>query len=140
MCLILTIRLAEVDSARTAEILQALGLACASKHWWSRFTRTPSGTFTIPGPSGGCGCSFLADSADFDAPTWDMIPDTLPRLSEILCALYQHTTAGFSFDALWVNEYPAEERRISFNELLQLVAQSRLATKTRYLIEHDYAT
>lgn len=138
MCLMLTVRLAEADSARTAEIAQAAGLPCAPKRWRSRFARTPSGVFAIPGSDGGCGCSFLADSADWDAPTWDMLPDTLPRLASALRAIRQHTTAGFSFDALWIGESPAEERRTTFDELIRLVEQSRLGTKTRYLIEHDH--
>jgi len=139
MCLMLTVRLAEADSARTTEIMQAAGLPCAPKPWWSRFARTPSGALNIPGPDGGCGCSFLADSADWDAPTWDMIPDTLPRLVSALRAIRQHTTAGFSFDALWIGESPAEERYTTFDELIHLVEQSRLGTKARYLIEYDHA-
>ena len=139
MCLILTVRLAEADAPRTAEIAQAAGLPIAPKRWWSRLTRSSSGTLSIAGPAGGCGCSFLADSADWDAPTWDMIPDTLPRLADILRAIRQHTTAAFSFDALWIGESPTEERRIAFGELLHLVEQSRLGTKTRYLIEYDHA-
>jgi len=139
VCLILTVRLAEADSPRTAEIAEAAGLPTAPKRWWSRLARTSAGTLNIAGPDGGCGCSFLADSADWDAPTWDMIPDTLPRLASTLRAIRQHTTAGFSFDALWIGESPAEERRTSFDELLRLVEQSRLGTKTRYLIEYDHA-
>ena len=139
MCLILTVRLAEADAPRTAEIARAAGLPTSSKRWWSRLARTSAGTLNIAGPDGGCGCSFLADSADWDAPTWDMIPDTLPRLASILCAIRQHTTAGFSFDALWIGESPAEERRTTFDELLCLAEQSRLGTKTRYLVEYDHA-
>lgn len=139
MCLILTVRLADADSPRIAEIAHAAGLSAAPKRSWSRLARTSSGTLNIAGPAGGCGCSFLADSADWDAPTWDMIPDTLPRLVDILRAIRQHTTAGFSFDALWIGESPAEERRTRFDELLRLVEQSNLGTKTRYLIEYDHA-
>ena len=148
MCLMLTVRLAQADAPRTAEIAQAAGLLSATPvGWCSRIARTlsrlvsgtTSGTLNIGGPEGGCGCSFLTDSADWDAPTWDMIPDTLPRLADILRAIRQHTTAGFSFDALWVGESPAEERRTTFGELLHLVEQSRLGTKTRYLIEYDHA-
>lgn len=138
MCLMLTVRLAEADSARTAEIAQAAGLLCAPKLWWSRFDLKPS-ALNIPGPDGGCGCSFLADSADWNAPTWDMIPDTLPRLVSALKAIRQHTTACFSFDALWIGESPAEERRTTLEELIHLVEQSRIGTKTRYLIEYDHA-
>jgi len=108
--------------------------------WWSRFARASSGILNIAGAAGGCGCSVLADSADWDAPTWDMIPDRLPRLASTLQAIRQHTTAGFSFDPLWIGESPAEKWRTTFDELLRLVEQSRLGTKTRYLIEWEGAT
>ena len=137
MCLMLTVRLADVDSARRAEILQAAGLSCAPKRWWSWFARTSSsGGLNIPGPEGGCGCSFLADSADGDAPTWDMDTETLPRLVSTLRAIREHTTASFSFEALWIDESAVEERRTSFDELIHVVEQNRLGTKTRYLIDH----
>ena len=139
MCLRLTVRLADADSERIAEIVRAAGLPYAPKRWWSRFSRTPSGALNIPGPDGGCGCSFLADSADWEAPTWDTIPDTLPRHSATLRAIRQHTTAGIIFDALWIGESPADERRTTFDEVLHLVEQSRLGTKTRYMIEYDHA-
>jgi hypothetical protein len=64
-----------------------------------------------------------------------MIPDTLPRLAGMLKAIRQHTTADFTFEALWIGDSPAEERPTTFDELLRLVEQSRLGTKTRYLIE-----
>lgn len=131
----LTVRLAKADIARIPEIVQAAGLPSAPKRWWSRIVRTPSATLNIPGPDGGCGCSFLADSADWNAPTWDMIPDTLPRLASVLRTIHQHTTSCFSFDALWIGESPAQERRTTIDELIHLVEQSRLGTKTRYLIE-----
>ncbi len=139
VCLILTVRLADADSPRTGKIAEAAGLAAAPKRWWSRLAHTPAGTLNIPGPDGGCGCSFLADSADWDAMTWDMIPDSLPRLASILRTIRQHTTTGFSFEALWIGETPAEERRTTFDELLRLVEQSKLGTKTRYLIEYAHA-
>jgi len=43
MCLVLTVRLADADSARTAEIAQAAGVPGAPKGWWSRLARPPSG-------------------------------------------------------------------------------------------------
>jgi hypothetical protein len=134
MCLILTVRLAEVDAACTAEIARIAGLPVPRKRWWSRFSGMHAGSLTIAGPAGGCGCSFLADSADWNAPTWDMIPDTLPRLASILRAIRQHTNSGFSFDALWVGESPTEEERITFDEFIRLVERSSVGTKSRYLI------
>ena len=69
-----------------------------------------------------------------------MIPDTLPRLASILRTIRQHTTASFSFEALWISESPSEERCTTFDELLHLIEQSGLGTKTHYLIVYDRVT
>jgi hypothetical protein len=136
MCLILTVRLAESDAARAAEICRAAGIpTCPEKRRLFGLARRPSGVVQIPGPEGSCGCSFLADTADWEAPTWDMIPSTLPRLAGILRAVGQHASRGFSFEALWVGESPAEERHVTIDALAQLAEQSKLGTKTRYLVE-----
>ena len=135
MCLIITVRLAETDAVRTQEICRAAEIpVCSEKQRLFSFSRRSSGVLQIPGPEGSCGCSFLTDSADWGAPTWDMIPATLPRLSGILRSIRQHTSTGFSFEALWVGESPTEERHVTIDELVQLVELSGLGTKTRYVV------
>ena len=136
MCLILTVRLAESDAARASEICRAADIpTCSEKRRLFGFKRRPSGVVYIPGPEGGCGCSFLADSADWNAPTWDMIPASLPRLARILRAFRQHTSSGFSFEALWIGESPTEERHVTIEELARFAEESKLGTKTKYLVE-----
>ena len=136
MCLILTVRLAESDVARASEICRTADIpACPGKRRLFTFARRPSGILQIPGPEGGCGCSFLADSADWDAPTWDMIPSALPRLGGILRAIRLQTSSGYSFEAIWIGESPTEERRVTIDELVRLAEESKLGTKTRYLVE-----
>jgi hypothetical protein len=63
-----------------------------------------------------------------------MIPSTLPRLAGILRAMRQQTADSFSFEALWVGESPTEERRVTIDELACLAEDSKLGTKTRYLV------
>lgn len=136
MCLILTVRLAALDAARASEICDAADLLTYSeKRRLFNFGRRPSGVVHISGPDGGCGCSLLADSADWDAPTWDMIPSTLPRLAGILRSIRRETSSGFSFEALWVGKSPADELRVTIEELAGLAEQSKLGTKTRYIVE-----
>lgn len=135
MCLILTVRLSKADSQRSAEIAEAAGLnGCRAKWRLPAFLTARHAALSIPGPEGGCGCSFLADSADWDAPTWDMIPETLPRLSSILRTIRQHCSAGFAFAALWVGDSVTEERQVTIDELTSIVDQSRIGTKTRCLV------
>jgi hypothetical protein len=66
-----------------------------------------------------------------------MIPKTLPGLVKTLRAISQHTTAGFSFDALWVGDSPDEECNTTIEELVDLVEQSCLGTKTRYRVSPE---
>ena len=136
MCLILTVRLAQPDAARASEICRAADIpTCLEKQRLFSFTSRPSGILQIPGPEGGCGCGFLADSADWGAPTWDMIPSTLRRLAGILRTIRQQTSTGFSFEALWVGESPTEECQVTIDELVRLTEQSKLSTKAKYLVE-----
>jgi hypothetical protein len=135
MCLILTVRLSKFDSQRSAEIAKAADLSgCRAKWRLPAFLKARQAALSIPGPEGGCGCSFLADSADWGAPTWDMIPETLPRLSSVLRAIRDHCSAGFAFEALWVGDSPTEERHVTIDELSSIVEQGRIGTKTRYLV------
>jgi hypothetical protein len=131
----LSIQLAKSDANRASEIGQSAGLTgCFDSPRLFVFIRA-SGLLHIPGPKGGCGCSFLADSADWDSPSWDMIPATLPRLAGILQVVRQNTGDVFSFQALWVGESAKEESRVTIDELICLVEQSKLGTKTRYWVE-----
>jgi hypothetical protein len=130
MCLILTVRSADSDAARASEICRAVGLpVCPEKRRLFGFARRPSGIVQIPGPEGGCGCSFLAETANWDAPTWDMIPSTLPRLAGTLRTIRQQTSCGFSFEALWIGESPDEERHVTIDELAALVEGSKVAPR-----------
>src|SRR5436190_1145662 len=136
MCLILKVRLAESDAARASEICRAADIpSCSEKRRLFGFAGRASGVVQIPGPNGGCGCSFLADSADWGAPTWDMVPSTLPRLAGILRSIRQQTSSGFSFEALWGGESATEERRVTIDELALFAEESKLGTKTRYLVD-----
>jgi hypothetical protein len=64
-----------------------------------------------------------------------MIPSKIPRLAGILRSIRQETSSGFIFEALWVGESPADERRVTIEELAALAEQSRLGTKTRSLVD-----
>ncbi len=47
-------------------------------------------------------------------------------------------SSGFSFEALWVGESPTEERHVTIDELAHLAEQSKLGTKTRYLVGGEW--
>jgi hypothetical protein len=64
-----------------------------------------------------------------------MKPATLPRLAHILRSIRRHAQCRFSFEAIWISDSPTIEIRVTIDELVQLVEQSMLGTKTRYLID-----
>ena len=136
MCLILTVHLVEPDAARESEICFAAGIPIRPRKWQRfGFVHRPSGAIQIPGPEGGCGCSFLNDTATGDSLTWSMNYATVPRLTGILRSIRHQTSGSFSFDAMWIGESPTEECRVTIAELVHLVEQLKLGTKTRYLVD-----
>jgi hypothetical protein len=135
MCLILTVRLAEPDVARAADIGRAAGIGTCSRKWRLFGNLATTGILQIPGPDGGCGCSFLSDDASWSAPTWSMAPEALPRLTVILRTIREQASHAFRFEALWIGESPIDERRVTIDELVHLVQQSQLGTKTAYLVD-----
>jgi hypothetical protein len=136
MCLILKIRLSDADARNAPEIRAAAGLQSMAMDgsFFGQF-RKRSRNFGIAGPDGGCGCSFLADSADWNSPTWEMSPEALPRLSSILRAIRKGTADVFEFEALWIGQSAAGERSVTIDELVSLVQTCQLGTKTRYFVQ-----
>lgn len=135
MCLIVTVRLAEPDALRAVEICGAAGIpACSTKRKLFGFSDRTSGILQIPGPEGGCGCSFLSDDANWTAATWNMDPAAVPRLAGILQEIRRQTTTGFTFEALWIGETATEERPVTIDELVRLAEVSQIGTRTSYRV------
>ena len=135
MCLLLTIRLSEQDAARAPEIASAA--TAAGKLEVSscrRLLRRRSRDLNICEPAQGCGCSLLADDADWDAPAWSMRSEVLPQLGATLAAVRQHTSDGFTFQALWVGETAFHDKHVSPEEMRAIVAGGQISTDSRYLI------
>lgn len=132
MCLVVSVHLAAADAGRIAEICEAIGVSVCPRN--RAFSGRGSAGFHIPGPEGGCGCSFLSESADWSADTWDFLPDARSRLSQALCEIRERASSAFSFDALWMGEQHIEERHLSCEELVKIIDQNRIGTHVRYLV------
>ena len=135
MCLLLTIRLSEQDATRAPEIASAATAAGELEvSSCRRLLRRRSRDLNISEPAQGCGCSLLADDADWDAPAWSMRPEVLPKLGATLASVRQHTSDGFTFQALWVGETAFHDKRVSPEEMRTIVASGEIGTDSRYLI------
>lgn len=80
------------------------------------------------------GCELLADTADWDAATWDMTPEAADRLAQTLAWVIGQVGEPIAVQALWEGEKPEREVATTPTELTELARQSRLGTKTRYLV------
>ena len=81
------------------------------------------------------GESLLADDADWDAPTWSMRREELPRLQATLATLCQALPEGFEFVASWISEPLPHRVEVSCDELLELCQTSSFNGHTLYAIK-----
>ncbi|MDP1932797.1 MAG: hypothetical protein Q8L60_15200 [Gammaproteobacteria bacterium] len=78
---------------------------------------------------------YLSDQADWNASFWIFEVDRLDNYCQNLLNLFNSTTDGFSFQALWAGEYPKSQQTVSISELIALLKNNRLGTSTRYLVK-----
>ena len=134
MCLTLSIKLSEEDApdaARLARLFSVAGdegevLIEPVTGWFGKKT---------PYMGVGCACDLLTDDADWNASTWEMHPSLLSQLAEGLQSLRNDCEHGFQFEALWVGDKPEEVKTVSIEEMLRIVRESKIGTKTQYRIE-----
>jgi hypothetical protein len=135
MCLILTITLSK-DDAISKDVLKSWVSPNLKVELYlakSAFSKK-SNILHASEVRQGCACSLLTDNADWNSLYSDMIPEFLPDLAQLLKLLRQNTKSGFSFQALWVGETPLEHIKISIDELVQVIENGKIGTKTKYLI------
>ena len=136
MCLELTLHLRAMRHTDA----KSLERACSAGDCLAVRVRKP-GLFTqsetvtaLVGEDGTCACSLLADDAEWDAPTWQMRPEVLPKLAVTLACVADHAPDGFILDVLWAGERVKEEALMSPDELCALARSGQLAQRTRYHI------
>jgi len=79
----------------------------------------------------------LLDEADWNAPTWAMDPARLVDLDRLLKTSYLVSRNGIRVSAVWANGEPKATETVTLSALLELIATSRLATQTRYVVEKE---
>ena len=83
---------------------------------------------------GGCSCSLLGESADWEAATWDLVPEILDGLARALETLHAQA-GGFTFRALWIGEKAETEACVPLEEVLRDVRANRIRNKHAYKVE-----
>ena len=82
----------------------------------------------------GCACSMLTDDADWNAPAWDIQPTLLLPLSNLVRYISERASNGLILEALWAGDKPEKNLELSPDELLSVVRENRVGTKTRYIV------
>jgi hypothetical protein len=83
---------------------------------------------------GGCGCSLLAEDADWEDPVWRLRPDVCDSVARTVLALGERLPGGFAVQALWAGDAAPSEVDLSATELAQRVRSNALANFTRYVV------
>ncbi len=89
---------------------------------------------------GGCACSLLSDSADWDADTWSMRPEVCDRLAATLTVLATRGPRDLFVEALWAGDTARETVAVTPRELAEIAKSGKLRTHTRYAVKADDAS
>jgi hypothetical protein len=81
-----------------------------------------------------CACSLLADSANCNAPTWDIDLRARDKLVETIAILAAHLPRPFSIEAIWDGDPVDREHEVTADALVTLVADDALGTRDRYVM------
>ncbi|MDP9224210.1 MAG: hypothetical protein M3P18_10205 [Actinomycetota bacterium] len=79
-------------------------------------------------------CDLLADSADWNASTWDFTLDGSRQLSEMVEAVFADAPDDLELTALWGGDRAQVERDVTREQILDLIRASKLETRATYRI------
>ncbi len=86
--------------------------------------------------NGGCSCDLLSDAADWEADSWALLPESLPKLEAAFCHLASHAKR-FSVLAHWLGgERPRSSVRVGASQLAKLVHANDVGNNVLYHVGH----
>lgn len=77
-------------------------------------------------------CDLLADSADWNAVTWDMTTSGAESLAAAFAYVLDQSPDGVTADALWDGDHAETTLNVTEEAFLDLVRSGRLGTKVGY--------
>ena len=83
---------------------------------------------------GGCACSLLSESADWNLETYDLRPEILPLLINTFKKLSEILQDEMTIESLWAGDKIENEVEVPLNDFLEVVRNNRVGGKTRYKI------
>ena len=76
----------------------------------------------------------LTDDADWNAATWDLRGDVVVAVADTLMTIPRQAGNGFAFEALWIDDRPKTDQRVSIDDLANRVRANQVGTKVRYVV------
>ena len=80
-------------------------------------------------------CDLLSDEADWDAETWAMRSELLPKLTDAFTWLLDEIDGVVTAEALWEGDRATSEKSTSRAAFLDIVRRGVWGSKTRYVID-----
>ena len=82
---------------------------------------------------GGCSCSLMNDSADWNNPTWDFDSFVLPGIAEAL-RLLARDADGFTLQATWIGDRLESRAHVPLPDVVADVLANRIKNKHLYIV------
>ena len=138
MCLFVTVRIHSAD----AEALERAAAATSSDGAPMQLDvfkpprAEPELTISAGGgwQGSGCACSLLAETADWNARTWDMEPRARRDLAQTIEVLTGYLPRPFSIEALWDGDPVVREHPVTVVDVVALANANALGTRDRYIV------
>jgi hypothetical protein len=122
----------EVYAVATTNRVGDEKLAKVSRLWVKKRNKPTKGAFYFS-KDGGCSCSLMAESADWNNPIWDLDPDILDGLTKAIKLLGEESD-GFTFQALWIGDKVESKANISLQGLLTDIKTNKVKNKHIYVV------
>lgn len=74
----------------------------------------------------------LTDQADWNSEYWDFETEYLLQYSKSIKKIYNSSTNGITFQALWAGEIASENIELSLSELLKTIETNKIKTRAKY--------
>lgn len=135
MCFIMSVELLNMPKRETEILANQVSSSSALLHVKGSTSLFGRGNLRLGiSEEGGCACSMLTDEADWNAAFWDIQPEMLPHLADVLSFIAERVVGSFAFEDLWVGEKPKETVEVSPDDLKDAVLKNRIGTKVRYVV------
>ena len=81
----------------------------------------------------------LSDNADWNADYWELRPEYLEPLNDLVTQSFVKSLEGITFRAGWIGDEVTKRIELSLAELGQFILENRLPTRTLILLEKGAA-